>query len=310
MRGLSAGLVVMLLALPAAAQPAATGGGTESVTVSGTRPRQVIEKFVEHFAAPTRMTGKLARWEDGICPVAVGLKPAFLTFITRRVRNVAAAAGAPVNDRADCKPNIEIVFTTTPQGLLDNVRKHDWAFLGYADNDAQRVALATVTRPIQAWYTTATRDLRGKAQVDSARMAGAGSEIQIPCKGCVSGYMNLTYAKSADSVTGSRLGDGKRSTLYHVIIAADPTRLLDHEIGAVADYISMLALTQLSSLDTCQTLPSIVNMLAVGCARRTDALTDNDAAYLRGLYHMSAGMMLRGQEDGIAYEMAQSPERK
>jgi hypothetical protein len=295
-------VLAWLLALPAAAQPTAT----ENVTVTGTRSRQVIEKFVETFAAPTRMTGKLARWEDGVCPVAVGLKPAFLKFITRRVRAVAANAGAPVNVDAACKPNIEIVFTTTPQGLLDNVRKHDWAFLGYADNDAQRVALATVTRPIQAWYTTATRDLRGKTQVDSARMAGAGSEIQIPCKGCATGYMNLAYAKSADSVTGSRLGDGKRSTLYHVIIAADPTRLLDHEIGAVADYIALLALTQLSSLDTCQSLPSIVNLLATGCTQKTDALSGNDEAYLRGLYHMSVGMMLRNQEDGIAYEMAQS----
>jgi hypothetical protein len=190
------------------------------------------------------------------------------------------------------------------------VRAHDWAFLGYADNDAQRVALATVTRPIQAWYTTATKDLRGKMQVDSASMAGAGNEIQIPCKGCVTGYMNLTYAKSADSVTGSRLGDGKRSTIYHVIIAADPTKLVDHEIGAVADYIAMLALTQLSSLDTCQTLPSIVNLLAAGCGQQTAALSSNDAAYLRGLYQMSAGLMLRGQEDGIVYDMAKSLEGK
>jgi hypothetical protein len=77
-------------------------------------------------------------------------------------------------------------------------------------------------------------------------------------------------------------------------------------MGAVGDYIAMLALTQIASLDTCQSLPSIVNLLAAGCANKADALSGNDAAYLRGLYHMSAGMVLRGQEDGIAYEMAQS----
>jgi hypothetical protein len=91
MRAFGAGLVVMLLALPASAQ------APESVTVTGTRSRQVLDKFVESFAAPTRMTGKLARWEDGVCPVAVGLKPAFLKFITRRLRDVAAQVGAPVN---------------------------------------------------------------------------------------------------------------------------------------------------------------------------------------------------------------------
>ena len=54
-------------------------------------------------------------------------------------------------------------------------------------------------------------------------------------------------------------------------------------MGAVGDYIAMLALTQLSSLDTCQALPSIVNLLAPGCAQKPDGLTENDVAYLRGL---------------------------
>jgi len=53
-----------------------------------------------------------------------------------------------------------------------------------------------------------------------------------------------------------------------------------------------LALTQLSSLDTCQQLPSIVNMLATGCDKKASALTDNDLAYLRGLYKMGPGRTL------------------
>jgi hypothetical protein len=67
---------------------------------------------------------------------------------------------------------------------------------------------------------------------------------------------------------------------------ADPAKLADYEIGSLADYISMLALTQLNSLNICQQLPSIVNMLAAGCEGKADALTDNDRGYLRGLYKM------------------------
>jgi hypothetical protein len=65
----------------------------------------------------------------------------------------------------------------------------------------------------------------------------------------------------------------------------------------------MLALAQLNSLDTCQQLPSIVNMLAAGCERKADALTANDLGYLRGLYKMGAGRTLRSQKDDIAYQM-------
>lgn len=298
MRAGAIGLIVML-ALPAAAQPPAM----ESVTVTGTRSRQLIDTFVQGFAAPTRMTGKLARWQDGICPIVVGLKPAFTKFIAQRVRQVAADAGAPVAGTS-CKPNIEIVFATTPQALIDNVRKQNEAFLGYADSTEALNALAKVTRPIQAFYLTATVDLRGNVLVDSAK--APPTEITLPDPYHNPPFITVYTKQGAMSVTGTRLGDGLRSGFYHVIVVADPTKLVDYEMGAVGDYIAMMALAQLSSLDTCQALPSIVNMLATGCTRKPDSLTENDAAYLRGLYHMGTGRNLRNQEDDVAYQMDQA----
>jgi hypothetical protein len=293
-------LLLMVLAGAAQAQPAPP---TESVTVTGARSRQVLDQFVQSFAAPTRMTGKLARWEDGVCPVTVGLKPTFTKFISARVKDIAVQVGAPVNAQPGCKPNIEIVFTTAPQALLDTVRKQNVAFLGYADNEKQRDALAKVSRPIQAWYLTASRDLRGNTLVDSAK--ALPTEITLPDPYHNPPFITVLTKQGAMSVTGGRLGDGMRSSLYHVIIVADPTKLADYEIGTLADYIAMLALAHLSSLDACQTLPSIVNALARDCARPAMALTANDLGYLRGLYAMGPGRNLRGQEDAIAFQMQQ-----
>src|SRR5579872_7215266 len=100
--------------LGAMAQPARAP--VESVTVTAHRQTfpEVIGHFIESFAAPTRVIGKIARWEDGICPVTVGLRPAATKFVTQRVREIAGMAGAPLNANASCRPNIEIVFTTTP----------------------------------------------------------------------------------------------------------------------------------------------------------------------------------------------------
>lgn len=287
------------------AQPARTP--VENVTVTGTRSREVLDKFVASFAAPTRMTGKLARWEDGICPITVGLRPAATRFVTQRVREIATKAGAPVSDKGSCMPNIAIVFTTTPQALLDTARKKHASFLGYYDNSDQLKKLATVTHPIQAWYATETKDLDGAIEPDNATRNGIG--LAIPCAECPGGEMYLPNA-TAVRVTGSHLGDGLRSAFYNVIIVADPAKLVDYEIGALSDYIAMLALTQLNSLDTCQQLPSIVNMLAAGCERKADALADNDLGYLRGLYKMGPGRTARTQQDEIAYQMNQSLEDK
>jgi hypothetical protein len=284
----------------AAAQPLKPP--VESVTVTGTRSREVLDKFVASFAAPTRMTGKLARWEDKICPVTVGLRPAATKFVTQRVKEVAAKVGAPVNDKESCRPNITIEFTTTPQALLDTVRKKHASFLGYYDNSDQLEKLATVTRPIQSWYATATKDMFGATEPDKAAKNGIGLQIARDGEPGKFIYPNATAAH----VTGSHLGDGLRSVFYNVIIIADRTKLADYEIGSIADYISILALTQLNAPDTCQQLPSIVNMLAAGCERKANAGMDNDLAYLRGLYKMSPDRTLRTQQNEMAYQMEQT----
>src|SRR5579859_3333017 len=113
-------LMLVLAALPAAGQQ---GAPTENVTVSGTRSREPIRDFVQSFGAHTPFIGKIARWERGICPVTVGMPAGANAFVTARLKEVAAKAGAPVSTDAACKHNIEIVFTKTPQALLDNVKK-------------------------------------------------------------------------------------------------------------------------------------------------------------------------------------------
>ena len=267
----------------------------EDVTVTGTRSREVLRGFVQSFAAPSRITGKLARWESGICPLTMGLRPQAIAFINRRLKEIAVRVGAPVDDRADCKPNIEIVFTTTPQELMDWVREKHPDFVGYHDNSGQAERLASVTHPIQAWYTTATRDFKGQVQVDAKNVAGGGVQV---------GNAYLPDAK-AYAVSGSRLGDGLSSGFHHVIIAIDPGKMAHYEMGTLADYIAMLALTQLTSLDACQQLPSIVNMLAEGCAQKSAALTENDIAYLRGLYRMRGDLSASIQKDQVSYQMEQ-----
>ncbi len=283
----------------------------ESVVVSATRPSEaVINSFIFSRAAPTRVTGKLARWKKGICPQTVGLGDRFAKYVTDRIRQVAAAVGAPVDGDAACKPNIEVVFTTTPQELLDNIRKGEPVFLGYHDNGGQADEMAKVTHPMQSWYTTATDDMRGRPEVDSGTSGGTTIEMQPIAIAGGGGIPNpvgtitvtLPHA-SAQTVTGSRLGDGLSSELYNVLIVAEPAKLMSYEIGALADYAAMLALAQPSSLDSCEALPSISNLLVKDCATATAHLTDGDLAYLSSLYKMGTADTLAMQRDTIRFQM-------
>jgi hypothetical protein len=273
-----------------------TAAPTEHVTV--TSSRDALHDFSKTFGAATKFTGKIARWERRICPLVVGQNPHYATFIMQHIKYVALAAGAPVNTETSCTPNIEIVFTTTPQDLLDTVGRDAQHYLGYFSSIAEKKALATVTRPIQAWYATETTDLKGRRHLDTGRSIVGGTTV---------GNFNALSADNGDIVssssgtaltdmapfyawTGSRLNDGMNTGFDHVLIVIDSTKLAGQDIVPLADYISMLALSQVDSPDACQELPSIVNRMAPGCRHETaDSLSIYDLTYLQGLYHMTAG---------------------
>jgi hypothetical protein len=107
-------------------------------------------------------------------------------------------------------------------------------------------------------------------------------------------------------VTGNHINDGARSGLHQVIIVTDSNRLVGQQLLPLSDYIAMLALTQLNSLDTCQQLPSIVNLMATGCDKKIDGMTAIDLAYLQGLYKMDADKSLQFQQSEIGDQMQKS----
>jgi hypothetical protein len=53
-------------------------------------------------------------------------------------------------------------------------------------------------------------------------------------------------------------------------------------------------------------LPSITNLLADKCATKSAALTENDIAFLRGLYKMSPDRALGTQKEEVSYQMEQA----
>lgn len=309
MRGWGAVVLGVAVGLGGLAQ--AQVAPSDSITVSSQKAREAINSFVTKLTSPTRLTGKIARWDVGVCPGVTGVRPQAVRFIVERLRETASRIGAPVNKNADCKPNIHVVFTTTPQALLTNIRNKQPYLLGYADSEVSKDRLAKVTFPIQAWYATQTRDVRGKKTFDSPMVTGVGDELRIPLPnytGAGVSYMMLPNALGAREVTGGRLGDGARSVFYNVIIAVDPSALLNHEMGTVSDHIAMLALAQIEPLKDCQPLPSIMNLFTPGCTSQPTGMTAHDEGYLRGLYSMDAQAIIQVQRDQMVHRIGQTIE--
>jgi hypothetical protein len=73
-----------------------------------------------------------------------------------------------------------VVFTAAPQDLVDDVHKTAPLYLGYHDNESQAERIATVSRPIQSWYTTESLDFNGSTLVDAATSGGIKLNSTIP----------------------------------------------------------------------------------------------------------------------------------
>jgi hypothetical protein len=252
---------------------------------------QAIGDFVDSHSAISRQN-KIARWEDPVCPAVRGLPANFIKFITKRIRDLAASVGAPVDPNESCKSNLDVVFTTAPQELLNTIREKQPVMLGYFSASSQADEMAKVTHDIQSWHATQTVDLHGTKVIDTRIIAGAGNAL----------------AAAAGSSTGLRIGNGLRSTYFNGTVVANPNKLVEYEIGTLADHIAMLALAQPAKLGACEELPSILDTTNSACRKDAPvkALTKADTGYLRGLYKIDSGASLRSQKDTIAFHVKES----
>ena len=271
-------------AQPAPAQPAKptqqVGAITVApVTVQAAAPPKVIErqsyKFTQKLVSPSPnpRIDQLTRWRDPLCAKVVGLIDRQEQDIRARIDEVAKELKLSVLEPG-CSANIEIVFTDKPQAMMDAVYKRRPQVLGYwfFHDGAQ---LKTVTRPIQAWRATATL---GTPYWDPFANNFIHAEVDddywsTPPQPC-SAYRTFVT-------------DCRQSLFKNVFIVVDSKVLGDNSLGVIADYLALVALADPGSLDGCNDLSSVLDVLAKSACPGRDApegLTPADAAYLTTLY--------------------------
>jgi hypothetical protein len=288
--GLELRMVRLLYAFLLAIRVASAAVGppiVPEVTVTAPKPPEPqqlagksVPNFVKNHGKAAILSGQLGRWVTEICPRTEGLAPAFNGFVSARVEAIAASVGAPHQWAAQCRPNVAVYFTADPQAMLDEVAKHAPQLLGFHyPHQAKR--LATVDRPIQAWYVTAIRGSTGQDIIDDI------------------------WGTLPPGRLGSRLTVGRSSLIVFALIVADARKLTNYSVGSISDYIALLTLSRPASLDGCGQLPSVIDLLSPVCGSESTAtaLTAGDTAYLRALYSLNMEQPLSLQRMDIQDKM-------
>lgn len=277
----------------------------------GHRLEGLAMRFVRSHAVPSAAIDQLGRWHEPVCPLTRGLEPAFDERVSRRIVAVAEAVGAPtLGPGKRCEINIEVVFTPDPQGLLNRIARRFPALLG-----SSRLRHPVFQGAIESWYVTGTRSVSGWNP--PAPGMGGSQPMDLPIhpeapSPFVLGVVpdDTAGGVSPNGLAGSHLTAGLDSELLHVLIIADAHEVSGYPLRAIADYVAVLALTHMQSLETCEALPSIIDLLASRCGGQAKpaGITPEDTAYLRALYSSDLEMNLNIEQVDVRDRMVSAIE--
>ncbi len=261
--------------------------------VSSKLSRRALNRIVTHFVAshaePTGTMNQVGRWREVICPKTSGLKPLYAEFVSRRIMAVAHSIGAPTaRSVRGCAVNVEIVFTPEPQELLNHIARSYPLLLG----SSRSAGDTRIRRAVQSWYLTGTRSMEGWNPPVTGLSSAPSGDMQIQAAISAPFLTGLQidppygHGFAPGGISGSHLGAGLTSELLHVFVIVDSREVAGLSLRSVSDYLAMVALTRIGSLDACSELPSITDLLSSGCGTRAKppALTAADTAYLKALY--------------------------
>jgi hypothetical protein len=252
--------------------------GNDRITITGIQPERMRD-FVRELMEPGKL-GQLSRWEDKVCPGVVGLKPeasqAMLDRIAMRAISLNLKVGEP-----GCKANVLIVVTEdgqkfTPTFVQQNKKLFGDAF--DAGNSLGKTALAAFTKndkPVRWWHVSQTVTDRGQVLGDSVATVANGG-----------GFNGAQVARVNNA---SRLGATTHQEFNRIIAIVDTSKTNGVSFSAVADYIAMIALTQVQADVDAGGYDSILNVFdgPVGGEPPMMGWTAWDSAFVNGLYAVS-----------------------
>ncbi len=167
---------------PPPAQPPAGGSTTvEGVTVRA-QPDKAdtdtrVRGYVRSVLGKPSRTDSLARWRDPVCPFITGMDREQAIFLIQRLRTIATEAGARIGQR-HCAPNLFVIATDDPQGLLRAWSAKDHFLFGEESKPAGERFIRKA-RPVRAWYNFVPRKGGSRSKLVFERIRVLDSVIVV-----------------------------------------------------------------------------------------------------------------------------------
>lgn len=222
-------LSVAFAPLSASAQDGDTPAqdGSDDIVVEGVLDVDGVEvrRQAREITAQRSSTAKpLARFNTPICLGIWGLAPENAQLLVDRIYNNAERAGVRINEDADCRANIWVIFVDDPHASYHQMRSED-AFLMKGVYIWESHRILEQEGPALAWNATILRNNEGISN-------------------------STSYAAINQVSSMSRLDTGMRNDIEIAVLLMERSVLARLDAYALADYATMRLLADTRAPET------------------------------------------------------------
>lgn len=247
----------------AGAHAASNSMETVEVTASREKMRREIRTFVHQV---TRLEGEfVGRWGNSICPLVVGVSDAQAEFVRRRLIEVHdQVRKMKSSSNSKCPPNLFVIITDQADQVLDGWKERDPGMFRWKSREG--VSHSGGTGPVRTWHNAIEEGADGRS----------------------SSYLNQSLEKPGCALSGSRLVADCWEHITAVVVLVDATKTGKVTLAQLADFISVVSLSQIDLSADLGGVDSILRLFAQPPPDVLPAgLTEWDHAFLNGLYRAS-----------------------
>lgn len=276
---------------PSSASSQATVVDDVEVTARRQAAYEVARSFIDAIVEPPRGRG-LARWDGKVCVGIANMQAAIAQPLIDRISDNVAALGLEVGEPG-CTPNVLIVATDDGAGAARAlVEARPRVFNpGVSGSRLSLNALnqfQTADVPVRWWRITVPVD--SDTGLPTVRLLG-----EEPQRRVVRG--------------ATRLRTQDRNIFTRIFIILDLEKAAGVDVGALADYLAMAALSQVAQDTDVSGYSSILNLFSDPTSIQT--LSDWDRDYLKALYGAELNERRVSQQIGsAAQDIAGARERR
>lgn len=290
MRALSLVLasVALIGAAPAFPAPPTRQGEDPSIIVTGHRnPEKERKEFVRALTS-LQFGGRIARFEQAVCPAAIGLPPVQAAALVGRIRTVAQAVGVSVGGEK-CHPNVVVIVPDNKQVFLQDLVKRHGEYFGSLSSGQIRAVLRS-PGPAAAW------------QLEGPPISARGTELRFD--EVMGTYVNNT------TESASRINVGARPQFDGAVVVVERSALDGLTVTQLADYAAMRAFAAVDPVRVQSTsTPTILKVLEAPVDAQVPlSLTSWDLGLLRGLYSAPRNLESDAQRSAIRRAMEKEVE--